>query len=413
MQNNLPRETWIQRKLLAVARRTTRTVPMEFAVGTGGPAAQEPGIPVVRLQDTRSLFALLLNPQMNFGDLYSEGRLVIEGDMVSLLEDLYRLPDRWRSRASARLLGWFHPNTLRGSRRNIHHHYDIPTDFHQLYLDPDLVYTCAYFPNEDTSLHDAQLAKMDHVCRKLWLRRGETVVEAGCGWGALAIHMARNYGVHVKAYNISHEQIEFARSRARREGLGSAVEFIEDDYRNINGRFDVFVSVGMLEHVGRSHYQELGAAIRRAIGDTGRGLLHFIGRNRWRPLNPWIRRRIFPGGYPPVLSEALALLEPHDYSVLDVENLRLHYAKTLEHWLANYEHNIGAVVQRFGIDFARMWRLYLAGSIAGFRAGTLQLFQVLFAGRECAAVPWTRAYLYQQAAPTISPRKHSWTPATS
>jgi cyclopropane-fatty-acyl-phospholipid synthase len=236
---------------------------------------------------------------------------------------------------------------------------------------------------------------MDHVCRKIWLQPGETVAEAGCGWGGLALHMARSYGVNVKAYNISHEQIMLARERARREGLSNQVEFIEDDYRNIRGRFDAFISVGMLEHVGPEHYRELGGVIQRAIGNTGRGLLHFIGRNFDRPLSVWIKRRIFPGGHPPALRSVMDIFEPYDFSVLDVENLRLHYARTLEHWLERFEKSRETIQAQYGPRFVRMWRLYLAGSVAGFKAGTMQLFQVVFAGRECNTMPWNRAYLYE------------------
>ena len=146
-----------------------------------------------------------------------------------------------------------------------------------------MVYTCAYFPSQGANLEDAQTAKLDHVCRKLRLQPGEKVVEAGCGWGALALHMARHYGVTVKAYNISKEQIAFARQRAHAEGLDGQVEFIEDDYRNVCGEFDAFVSVGMLEHVGTDHYRELGAVIDRSLKDSGRGLIHTIGRNYPRP----------------------------------------------------------------------------------------------------------------------------------
>jgi cyclopropane-fatty-acyl-phospholipid synthase len=257
-----------------------------------------------------------------------------------------------------------------------------------------MVYTCAYFPRPDATLEEAQEAKLDLVCRKLRLQPGETVVEVGCGWGALAIYMAQNYGVRVKAFNISHEQMAWARERARKVGVSSQVEFVEDDYRNVSGKFDVFVSVGMLEHVGRQNYHELGHVIHRAIGDTGRGFLHFIGRNHSRPFSVWIRKRIFPGAYAPCLRESMAILEPQNYSVLDVENLRMHYAKTLEHWLARFDASCDAVVGEFGIDFARMWRLYLAGSIASFRAGSLQLFQVLFAGSRCQSIPWTREDIY-------------------
>ena len=150
----------------------------------------------------------------------------------------------------------------------------------------------------------------------------------------------------------------------------------------------------MLEHVGRENYPELGRVIHRAIGDTGRGFLHFIGRNRPQPFSVWIRKRIFPGAYAPTLRESMEVLEPQNYSVLDVENLRMHYAKTLEHWLARFEAAFDTVVRKHGMEFARMWRLYLAGSIATFRAGNLQLFQVLFAGSRCQSIPWTREHLY-------------------
>jgi cyclopropane-fatty-acyl-phospholipid synthase len=357
-----------------------------------------PTLPIIRLKDRKTLIAVLLNPEMNFGDLYSQGDIEVEGDLVRALEALYLAPDRLITRLLSCWLGWIQSCGLRGARRNIHHHYDIPTDFYKLWLDSQLVYTCAYFPDESARLEEAQRAKLDLVCRKLWLQAGETVVEAGCGWGALSLHMAREYGVKVKAFNVSHEQIAFAREQAKKEGLASRVEFIEDDYRNISGRYDAFVSVGMLEHIGREHYRELGDVIYRAIGDTGRGLLHFIGKSQPQPFSVWIRKRIFPGAYTPALREAIDVLEPNDYSVLDVENLRQHYVRTVEFWLQRYERCFDHVAERFGLAFARMWRLYLAGSIAGFRMGTLQLFQVVFAGRACKSQPLTRAYLYNENA---------------
>jgi len=151
----------------------------------------------------------------------------------------------------------------------------------------------------------------------------------------------------------------------------------------------------MLEHVGHDHYRELGTVIKRTIGDTGRGFLHYIGRNKVKPLNAWIRRRIFPGAYPPTLRESMDVLEPENFSVLDVENLRMHYAKTLEHWLARFESSFDTVVRMKGMEFARAWRLYLAGSLAAFRVGSLQLFQVLFAGARSPFVVWTREDLYE------------------
>jgi cyclopropane-fatty-acyl-phospholipid synthase len=280
----------------------------------------------------------------------------------------------------------------------VHRHYDLGNDFYALWLDEQLLYTCAYFESPEQSLEEAQVAKMDHVCRKLGLRPGETVVEAGCGWGALALHMARQYGVRVRAYNVSREQIAWARDRSRREGLERLVEFVEDDYRAIRERCDAFVSVGMLEHVGRRSYRELSGVIARSLDPTrGRGLLHFIGRDRPRPLNAWIRRRIFPGAYPPALAEVDELvLGPARLAVVDVENLRAHYALTLRHWRERYER--AAADGRVGRDerFRRTWRLYLAGSEAAFRTGSLQLFQVVFAPSRSSGAPWTRRGLYAE-----------------
>jgi cyclopropane-fatty-acyl-phospholipid synthase len=232
---------------------------------------------------------------------------------------------------------------------------------------------------------------MERVCRKLGLKAGERVVEAGCGWGSLALFMAREYGVSVRAFNISAEQIAYARARARREGLAGRVEFIEDDYRNVRGECDAFVSVGMLEHVGLADYQTFGGVIERSLTAHGRGLLHFIGRNQPGELNPWIRKRIFPGAYPPALPEVFErVLEPWNLSVLDVENLRLHYASTLDHWRLRFEGAAEDVARMFDETFVRAWRLYLAGSQAAFTAGTMQLFQVLFARGSSNEIPWTR-----------------------
>jgi len=236
---------------------------------------------------------------------------------------------------------------------------------------------------------------MEHICRKLALQPGETVVEAGCGWGALSLYMAQHYGVTVRAFNISHEQISYAREQARATGISNKVEFIEDDYRNITGKFDAFVSVGMLEHVGRSFYHEMGAIMHRSLKTEGRGLLHFIGRNQPRPINAWIRRHIFPGAYPPTLREATALFEPWDFSILDIENLRLHYAKTLAHWLQRFEANTAQIKEMFDEQFVRTWRFYLAGSQATFLSGFLQLFQITFTHGTNNQIPWTRDYLYR------------------
>jgi cyclopropane-fatty-acyl-phospholipid synthase len=358
----------------------------------------EPASPgALVLADRRALIGLIANPDLQFGECYSQGRLDVDGGFPEVLEALSRLDvgsaATWREQ-----LAMIAPpaNGRLAARRNIHHHYDLGNDFYRLWLDTQLVYTCAYYPDHSASLEAAQEAKLDLVCRKLALRPGERVVETGCGWGALALHMARHYGVHVTAYNISTAQVAHARARAEREGLARQVRFVQDDYRNVTGTFDVFVSVGMLEHVGRRNFKALAGVIARTLDRRhGRGLLHFIGRDRPRPINAWTRRRIFPGSYAPTLDEAARdVLRPAGQSVLDVENLRFHYARTLREWRERFEQAEAPVRERFGEAFYRAWRLYLGASEAAFSAGWLQLFQVVFAPAGGGALRWTREALY-------------------
>jgi cyclopropane-fatty-acyl-phospholipid synthase len=351
------------------------------------------------IRNRKTLFKLLVHPQLHFGDAYSEGDLEVDGDLSALLETLFRSKSKTCKNGLidtylSRIRNSPRSNSLDGSRDNIHHHYDIGNDFYRLWLDDKMQYTCAYFSSPSSTLEEAQIAKMDHVCKKLRLGPGDTVAEAGCGWGMLALHMARHYGVRVTSYNISHEQILFARERAKAEGLDDRVEYIEDDYRNLSGRFDVFVSVGMLEHVGPDHYQELGRVIQRSLKEGGRGLIHSIGRNRAGFMNPWTERRIFPGAYMPTLREMMEIFESSGFSVLDVENLRLHYAKTLKCWLERFERSGEQIRDMFDQKFIRAWRLYLAGSIASFAAGDLQLFQVVFTNSSNNDLPWSRAHQY-------------------
>ena len=350
---------------------------------------------IVRIGDRSALWQLLLNPALHFGDLYSSGRIKITGDLQIVVDEAYRYLAKVETRL--RWLGRkrIQAPTLTDSKRNIHHHYDIGNEFYKLWLDREaLQYTCAYFAEPTMTIEQAQQAKMHHVCRKLRLNAGDTVVEAGSGWGGFAIFMAKKYGARVRSFNISHEQVVYAREWAKREGVEHLAEFVEDDFRNISGEYGVFVSIGMLEHVGAGNYKELGALMRRTIGKQGRGLVHSIGRDYPAPLNAWILKRIFPGAYPPTLREMMDLFEDTELSVLDVENIRLHYAETCRAWLERFEENVETVRTMFDEAFVRAWRLYLAGSLKAFEHGTLQLFQVLFAPRAANNIPRTRAHVY-------------------
>jgi cyclopropane-fatty-acyl-phospholipid synthase len=388
----------LARKMLEAAGR-----PAIALVLWNGEEIYDGSVPLMaraHISDRFAFFRLLRNPSLHFGDLYSAARIQIEGDLVDFLVATYRgMSDQQRG-VLARLHKLVTPrpraNTLRGSRANIHHHYDIGNPFYELWLDRDYQqYTCAYFPDPTLTLEQAQAAKLEHVCRKLELKPGDSVAEAGCGWGGLARYMAKHHGVRVRAYNISHEQVAYARSRARAEGLTDRVEYVEDDYRNIAGEYDKFVSIGMLEHVGPGNYAGLGDVIHRVLKPNGRGLIHTIGRNKPELMNAWIEKRIFPGAYPPTLREMMEIFEPYGFSVLDVENLRLHYAETLRHWLKRYEENVSSVEAMFDRTFVRAWRLYLAGSIAAFLSGSLQLFQIVFARPLDNSLPFSRAHLYR------------------
>lgn len=392
------RVTFVDRWVAARVQQSIATSNVRLELWDGSVPGDAPRHPIGDLVvgDRAALVGLLANPNLRFGEAYMAGRIGVRGELVSVVRALSRTAAA-ESSPFERIRAVLAPaNSVSNARRNVHYHYDLGNEFYRLWLDDQMVYTCAYFESPDLPLEGAQAAKLDLVCRKLRLRPGETVVEAGCGWGALALHMARRCGVRVKAFNVSAEQISYARERAAREGLAGRVEFIDDDYRSVTGTFDAFVSVGMLEHVGRRQFASLAAVLERSVKrDGGRGLLHFIGRDVPRPLNAWIRRRIFPGAYTPTLAEvADHVLAPAGMSILDVENLRLHYARTLSHWTARFAAAGDQVRAAYGEEFRRAWELYLAGSEAAFVTGWMQLFQVVFAPRESAPPSWTRSDRY-------------------
>ena len=358
--------------------------------------------PVATLEFTnpRTVYRLLASPSVGFGECYSEGLLEVHGDFLAFMTEVTRALARRQANAYrwpqlASKLHALRQNTPLRATRNARHHYDLDNDFYRLWLDERMVYTCAYYETPQTDLAAAQVAKLDHVCRKLDLQPGMTVIEAGCGWGALALHMAEHYGADVRAWNVSKAQVGWARRQAAERGLEDRVRIELDDYRHIGGRCDRFVSIGMLEHVGPANYRVLGDLVQRVLKPEGLALVHSIGRSHPRMADAWIRKYIFPGGHIPSLGEMAEIFEPNRFTVLDVENLRPHYARTCADWLRNFEAAADHVTKRFDEAFTRMWRLYLAGASAGFRSGTLQLYQVLFAHGGNTAVPWTRDYMYR------------------
>lgn len=385
----------VERKILSHLIRRLGDSPIEVVLWDGSvikpPADRQPRFRIT-IHDRQTLWRALWNPDYAIPNAFVEGRITTEDDLVELLKAYFIA---WRHRPRMRFKRFGEPSrSLSAARENVYRHYDLGNDFYRLWLDQRMLYTCAYYNSEEMGLENAQLAKMDHICHKLQLQPGEHVIEAGCGWGGLAIHMAKKYNVNVTAFNVSREQIKYANQLACQKGLLHRIKFVEDDWRNIKGRCDAFVSVGMLEHVGPENYQTLGKVIDQCLVNEGRGLIHSIGMNYPRQLDEWTQRKIFPGAQPPSLKQMTSIFEPYDFSIHDVENLRPHYALTLRHWLQRFDQADDEVRMTFDDAFVRLWRFYLSASIAAFETGWLQLYQVLFSRVNYPNQPLTRDHLY-------------------
>ena len=285
-------------------------------------------------------------------------------------------------------------NPAQRSRRNVAHHYDLNGRLYSLFLDRDRQYSCAYFPRGDETIDEAQVAKKRHIAAKLLLfRPGLSVLDIGCGWGGLALTLARDYGACVTGITLSTEQLTEARARAKAEGLEDRVTFELLDYRSLHRRFDRIVSVGMFEHVGVGYYQEFFGVVKRCLAPDGIALLHSIGRSDGpSSTNPWISKYIFPGGYCPSLSEVFPAIEKTGLIATDVEILRLHYAETLRHWRRRFMANRDAIATIYDERFCRMFEFYLAGCELAFRRQHHMIFQIQVT-RDQSSAPLTRDYM--------------------
>ncbi len=359
----------------------------------------------VTLHGADAVRRLIANPELAVGELYADDQLTIEDDdldalLALLLENLRDRGFKFRATpAGLRLVDApkREVNGLRRAERNVAHHYDISNDFYRLFLDADQQYSCAYFETPDDTLDEAQTAKKELIAAKLLLRPDLSVLDVGCGWGGLALHLAASHGARVRGITLSQAQLEAAARRAETAGLGSRVTFALEDYRRTTGRYDRIVSVGMFEHVGRAHFDDYFQMIAARLAEDGVALVHTIGRaDGPGATNPWIDRYIFPGGYAPALSEVLPAIERAGLYVTDIEIWRLHYALTLRAWRERFEARIEQVRAMFDERFCRMWRFYLAASEAAFRHAGHVVFQIQLARRQDAA-PLTRGYLAPRA----------------
>ncbi|WP_435103859.1 class I SAM-dependent methyltransferase [Arhodomonas sp. AD133] len=360
--------------------------------GAGEPAARW------QIHDHKALPRIAADPDFMLGQTYMDGAWSTP-DLLRLLQVLMvNFPEgqggRWR-RLVQRLLRPFQQwNRRAASRRNVAHHYDLDESLFRRFLDEDMQYSCAYWPPGVDDLESAQYAKKELIRRKLRLQPGQRVLDIGCGWGGLAIHLAEHSDVSVVGVTLSQEQYRVARQRVAERGLDGRVDIRMQDYREVPEEFDRVVSVGMFEHVGARYYDTYFQGVYDHLTRDGVALIHTIGRSTPPGVtNPWIARYIFPGGYIPAMSEVMAAVERQALVSTDIEVLRLHYAQTLAAWQERFQRVRAAVAAEKDERFCRMWEFYLAASEAAFRWHDLVVFQFQLA-RDQAAVPLTRDYLF-------------------
>lgn len=382
--------------------------------GTGKPFAGR-----LILKDPAALAAILKNADLGFGESYMAGLADFEGDLHDLvyfaLQNKAVFPEIQGVRQISRFLRGFNKATsTKEQRSDIHHHYDLGNDFFRLFLDPTMTYSCAYYRTPKETLEAAQRAKVDHTLRKLRLKPGEKLLDIGSGWGQMILSAAQTYGVTAHGITMSDEQVKETTQRITTAGLGKTVGVSLEDYRdhakNHVGTYDKIVSVGMFEHVGRPNLPVFLAAASRMLKPGGQMLLHFITKQTEEVGGAFTLKYIFPGGYIPSVRETVGHFPDGDFHLLDVENLRYHYALTLDAWSANYERHLAQIRKLFDAPhyrerwagpaeaerFIRMWRLYLRGAAAGFRAGTIELHQFLVSKGINNALPLTREDWYQK-----------------
>ncbi|MGB3722270.1 MAG: cyclopropane-fatty-acyl-phospholipid synthase family protein [Pacificimonas sp.] len=400
---------WLLVKLLdrLVKRGEVELVAADGTRRMFGTPDPEFGSMTLRLTDDGAAKAITRNIRLGFGEAWMDGRIAIEGGDLreflflikqnvsfgsgNTLEGKSPLKGLKRLATTADRLNW-----RRRSRRNVAHHYDLSDRLYALFLDEDWQYSCAYFARPDMTLDEAQLAKKQHIAAKLALHPGQRVLDIGCGWGGMAIYLAKTFGVDVTGITLSEEQLKVAQRRAAEAGLQDKVRFRLTDYRDLTGSFDRIVSVGMFEHVGPPHYREFFRQCHRLLTKDGVMLLHTIGRMGGPgTTDAFTSKYIFPGGYIPALSEIVRVSERHKLIMTDCETLRLHYAKTLHAW---YDRTVGArdeIVNLYDERFFRMWQLYLAGSEVAFRFGGMANYQLQYV-KDRHALPLTRDYLFEK-----------------
>jgi cyclopropane-fatty-acyl-phospholipid synthase len=359
----------------------------------------------IRFTDRKVAFDIVKNPRLGIGEAYMDERVIIEDGTILDLLELIVGSNRWEekgegraalSRGKKRIARFFRRNDPKRARRNVAHHYDLKDELYELFLDDDKQYSCAYFTDPANSLEQAQADKKAHIAAKLALEPGQRVLDIGCGWGGTALYLHKVAGVDVLGVTLSERQLKVARERAEAAGVSEHVKFELIDYRKVDERFDRIVSVGMFEHVGAKHYDEFFAKCRKLLKPDGVMLLHTIGKlgEVSAGPDPFTDKWIFPGYHLPSVGQMSEASEKARLIASDIENLRLHYALTLRHWLDRATKARPAIEAMYDARFFRMWEFYLAGGIVMFENGAACNYQVQYI-RERTALPITRDYMFE------------------
>ncbi|WP_304518833.1 SAM-dependent methyltransferase [Clostridium estertheticum] len=340
---------------------------------------------------------IINNPSIALGEGYMTKKLEVVGSVQSVIESLYNNKESFlKKSAKYQHLIKKIKNSIKRSKDNIEFHYDIGNDFYKLWLDDTMSYSCGYFKNDTDSLYQAQINKINHILKKLNLKEGQTLLDIGCGWGELIITAAKQYKVKAIGITLSEEQFEKVNERIKAEGLEDLIEVKLEDYRELkNLKFDRIVSIGMLEHVGLDNLSEYFHVVNSLLNDKGLSLVHCITGINEGGTNTWIDKYIFPGGHVPAIKTIISDIAEQDFELIDIESLRRHYGKTLEHWAENFEIALPIISKSKDEMFIRMWRLYLNSCAASFNCGNINLHQILFAKGVNNDLPLTREYLYK------------------
>ena len=321
---------------------------------------------------------------IGFGENYMKGNIEIEGDLQEVLR-IHTLPAIKKIKPSPKVIAELvlerlkTLNSKKQAKKNIERHYGLNNDFYKLFLDESLTYSCAYFKNWETdTLEQAQMNKYELIIRKIGLKDGDRVVDIGCGWGGFLIYAAQKYDIEGLGCTISQNQVDYANEKIKELGLEKKIKILCEDYRNITGKFNKFVSIGAYEHVGKNYAPVFFKKLDKLLDDNAVGVLHTIAHNKPMETDAFTTKYIFPGGYLPSLEELVRHMRRVEFYIMDIENLRPHYAKTLDNWIERFNKNRKKVEEMYGDEFARMWYLYLNGASVSFKYGDDQVYQILF-----------------------------------